>query len=302
MPVPPPRGLNSQPIMNRFLVILKRPLLALLLFLLFQAMAGLAVMFVQMFTGEGNLLDNVSNRVFDAQLMGIATFACNVLMALSSLYLFRRSLYAKSNFVPSSTTWKRSLIALGGCILGAIALDLLSELLALPNILEEQMTDMCREPWGVLAIAIGAPLGEEIMFRWGIIGHMLRRNSSVPTAILVSAVLFGLMHMNPAQVFFAAAMGIMLGILYWRSGNIIWPIILHVLNNSVACLQVWLLGDKIKEYSMVKAIGGTSTAWSAIAILLLLAVAILWWYAIGGRKESIPQSATNTDNTSQETL
>ena len=164
------------------------------------------------------------------------------------------------------------------------------------------MIEMCRNPWGMLAIAIGAPLGEEIMFRWGIMGHMLRRNSSVPTAILVSAVLFGLMHMNPAQVFFATAMGIMLGILYWRSGNIIWPIILHVLNNSVACLQVWLLGDKIKEYSMVKAIGGTSTAWSAIAILLLLAVAVLWWYAIDSRKESIPQSATYTENGSQGAL
>ena len=288
--------------MNRFFVILKRPLLALLLFLLFQAMGGVFVLLMQMLTGEGSLLENISDRIFDARLMGMSTVFFNFAIAIACLFLFRRSLYLKSNFVPSSTPWKRSLIALGGCILGAIALDLLSELLALPNILEEQMTDMCREPWGVLAIAIGAPLGEEIMFRWGIMGHMLRRNSSVPTAILVSAVLFGLMHMNPAQVFFAAAMGIMLGILYWRSGNIIWPIILHILNNSVACLQVWLLGDKVKEYSMVKAIGGTSTAWSAIAILLLLAVAILWWYAIGGRKESIPQSATNTANTSQETL
>lgn len=286
MPVPPPRGLNSQPIMNRFLVILKRPLLALLLFLLFQAMAGLVVMFIQMFTGGGNLLDNVSNRVFDVRLMGIATFACNVLMALSCLFLFRRSLYLKSNFVPSSTTWKRSLTALGGCILGAIALDLLSELLVLPNILEEQMIDMCRNPWGMLAIAIGAPLGEEIMFRWGIMGHMLRRNSSVPTAILVSAVLFGLMHMNPAQVFFATAMGIMLGILYWRSGNIIWPIILHVLNNSVACLQVWLLGDKVKEYSLVDTFGGNTMAWYAIGILSTLSISVLCYYALNGKRVS----------------
>ena len=278
MPVPPPRGLNSQPIMNRFLVILKRPLLALLLFLLFQAMAGLVVLFVQMFSGGGNLLDNVSNRVFDAQLMGIATFACNVLMALSCLFLFRRSLYLKSNFVPSSTTWKRSLIALGGCILGAIALDLLSELLALPNILEEQMTDMCREPWGMLAIAVGAPLGEEVMFRWGIMGHMLRRNVSAPLAIVVSSVLFGLLHMNPAQVFFATAMGIMLGILYWRSGNLLWPFLLHFFNNSWACLQVWYMGDKIRDYSMVEAVGGTTMAWVMIVVLLLICIVILWWY------------------------
>ena len=288
--------------MNRFFVILKRPLLALLLFLLFQAMGGVFVLLMQMLTGEGSLLENISDRIFDARLMGMSTVFFNFAIAIACLILFRRSLYSQSNYTPCSVSWKKSMVAMLGCILGTIALDLLSELISLPNIVEDQMIDMCREPWGMLAIAIGAPLGEEIMFRWGIMGHMLRRNSSVPTAILVSAVLFGLMHMNPAQVFFATAMGIMLGIQYWRSGNIIWPIILHILNNSVACLQVWLLGDKIKEYSMVKAIGGTSTAWSAIAILLLLAVAILWWYAIGGRKESIPQSATDTENTSQETL
>ena len=250
-------------------------------------------MVVQMFTGGGNLLDNVSERLFDARLVGIATFACNVLMAVSCLFLFRRSLYANSNsaYVPSSTRWTRSLVAIGGCILGTIALDLLSELVALPNIMEEQMIGMCREPWGMLAIAIGAPLGEEVMFRWGIMGHMLRRNCSAPMAIVVSAVLFGLLHMNPAQVFFAGAMGIMLGILYWRSGSLLWPFLLHFLNNSVACLQVWLLGDGVKEYSMVASVGGTSASWGIIAVLLLLCTGILWWYVCG--KESVKQKTEN---------
>jgi membrane protease YdiL (CAAX protease family) len=277
-------GSNILQYMNKFLVIIKRPLIALLLFLMFQTMAGFVVLAVQMFTGSGNIWNNASGKIFDAQLMGIATLACNVLLAVSCLTLFRRSLYTNNSYAPSTTSWKRSLLALGGCILGTIAMNLLSELIALPNIMEEQMLGMCREPWGILAIAIGAPLGEEIMFRWGIMGHMLRRNSSVPTAILVSAVLFGLMHMNPAQVFFATAMGIMLGILYWRSGNIIWPIILHVLNNSVACLQVWLLGDKIKEYSLVDTFGGNGMAWSMVAILSVLCAGILAWYAGGKEK------------------
>ena len=142
------------------------------------------------------------------------------------------------------------------------------------------MIAMCREPWGILAIAIGAPIGEEVMFRWGIMGHLFRRNVSVPASILVSALLFGLMHMNPAQVFFAAAMGIMLGILYWCSGNILWSIFLHVLNNSVACLQVLLLGDKVKEYSLVETLGGNMPAWYAIGLLSILAIGILWWYLL----------------------
>ncbi|MBR5576559.1 MAG: CPBP family intramembrane metalloprotease [Bacteroidaceae bacterium] len=271
--------------MNRFFVILKRPLLALLLFLLFQAMGGVFVLLMQMLTGEGSLLENISDRIFDARLMGISTVFFNFAIAIACLILFRRSLYSQSNYAPCSVSWKKSMVAMLGCILGTIALDLLSELISLPNIVEDQMIDMCREPWGMLAIAIGAPIGEEIMFRWGIMGHMLRRNSSVPTAILVSAVLFGLMHMNPAQVFFAAAMGIMLGILYWRSGNILWPIILHVLNNSVACLQVWLLGDKVKEYSLVDTFGGNTMAWYAIGILSTLSISVLCYYALNGKRE-----------------
>ena len=271
--------------MNRFFVILKRPLLALLLFLLFQAMGGVFVLLMQMLTGEGSLLENISDRIFDARLMGMSTVFFNTAIAIACLILFRRSLYSQSNYAPCSVSWKKSMVAMLGCILGTIALDLLSELISLPNIVEDQMIDMCREPWGMLAIAIGAPIGEEIMFRWGIMGHMLRRNSSVPTAILVSAVLFGLMHMNPAQVFFAAAMGIMLGILYWRSGNILWPIILHVLNNSVACLQVWLLGDKVKEYSLVDTFGGNTMAWYAIGILSTLSISVLCYYALNGKRE-----------------
>ena len=271
--------------MNRFFVILKRPLLALLLFLLFQAMGGVFVLLMQMLTGEGSLLENISDRIFDARLMGISTVFFNFAIAIACLILFRRSLYSQSNYAPCSVSWKKSMVAMLGCILGTIALDLLSELISLPNIVEDQMIDMCREPWGMLAIAIGAPIGEEIMFRWGIMGHLLRRNISVPTAILVSALLFGLMHMNPAQVFFAAAMGIMLGILYWRSGNILWPIILHVLNNSVACLQVWLLGDKVKEYSLVDTFGGNTMAWYAIGILSTLSISVLCYYALNGKRE-----------------
>lgn len=266
--------------MNRFFVILKRPLLALLLFLLFQAMGGIFVLLVQMFTGEGTLLENISDRIFDASLMGISTFFFNIAIAVVCLILFRRSIYTQSNYAPRSVNWKKSMVAMLGCILGTIALDLLSELIALPNIMEDQMIAMCREPWGILAIAIGAPIGEEVMFRWGIMGHLFRRNVSVPASILVSALLFGLMHMNPAQVFFAAAMGIMLGILYWCSGNILWSIFLHVLNNSVACLQVLLLGDKVKEYSLVETLGGNMPAWYAIGLLSILAIGILWWYLL----------------------
>ena len=158
--------------------------------------------------------------------------------------------------------------------------------MALPNIVEDQMIAMCRNPWGILAIAIGAPLGEEVMFRWGIMGHMLRRHSGVALSVIVSSLLFGVAHMNPAQVFFAAAMGVMLGILYYRSGSLLLPLLLHALNNSLACVQVWMLGDRIKEFSLVETIGGNVMAWYAIGLLLMLSISILWWYVENGKRKT----------------
>lgn len=275
--------------MNRFLVILKRPLLAMLLFMIFQVAATFLALILQAFSGDGSVLDNISQGEFDAQLAGIASLVTNVLMAGTCLWLFRRGIYTQSRHKPSSTPWKRSVMALLGCIVGTMSLNLLAELLALPNVMEEQMLAMCQDPWGIAAIALGAPLGEEIVFRWGIMGHMLRRNCTVAVSVMVSAALFGVLHVNPAQVFFASAMGVMLGILYWKSGNIFWPILLHILNNSVACLLVWIMGTEAKDFSMADFIGGNTVAWSAAGILAALCTGILWWYAIGGKKQTEQQ-------------
>lgn len=284
--------LYAEEIMNRFFVILKRPLLAILLFLLFQVLASFVVWLIQMFTGAGSPLDNLSSWIFDPRLMGIALFSCNLLLALSCLVLFRRSLYTRTAYVPRTAPWRSSAIAFIGCILGTIGLNLVSELVALPNLLEHQMLMMLREPWGIAAIALGAPLGEEIMFRWGIMGHMLHKGVGIGASVMASALLFGLMHMNPAQVFFAAAMGIFLGILYWRSGSILLPFLFHAFNNSVPCLLVWVYGDKAMEFSLVRGIGGNTTAWSAACLLIALSAGIMWWYAGGKDSDDKAQQTT----------
>ncbi len=248
--------------MSRLLVILKRPLLAIFLMLLLQAVAGLVVVIAPGITP-----------------LSIALLAVDAVICLASLAIFRRGQYTPSSYVPSSTSPGQDLCGLLGCIFGIIALDLMTELLAIPNLMEEQMIDICLNPWSVVAIALAAPLGEELLFRWGIMGHLLHRNMSVPTSIFVSALLFGVIHLNPAQVFFATAMGVLLGILYWKSGNILLPVLLHILNNSVACAQVWLLGDDIHTFNPIASLGGPTVAWSTVAVCTALCVGIMWRYA-----------------------
>lgn len=272
--------------MNRFLINLKLPLLAILLFFLFQVVASFSVVLIQAVVNGRSLLDSFVANVLDVSTMGIVSVLANVLIAVSCLFLFRRNRYTEKISLPPPAPLPQSLLAFVACIAATIALDLLSELMALPNIVEDQMIAMCRNPWGILAIAIGAPLGEEVMFRWGIMGHMLRRHSGVALSVIVSSLLFGVAHMNPAQVFFAAAMGVMLGILYYRSGSLLLPLLLHALNNSLACVQVWMLGDRIKDFSLVETIGGNVMAWYAIGLLLMLSISILWWYVENGKRKT----------------
>ena len=88
----------------------------------------------------------------------------------------------------------------------------------------------------VVVAVIGAPLIEEIVFR-GIVFRSLRRVSPPWVAILVSSVLFGLYHMNTVQIVYATFMGLVAGIIYEKSNNLLFPILVHVANNLVAAIQ-----------------------------------------------------------------
>ena len=70
------------------------------------------------------------------------------------------------------------------------------------------------------------------------------------TAIIVSSLIFGVVHMNPAQIPFAFLLGMMFGWLYYRTGSLLPGIIGHVLNNSVATANMLLYGDVTIEEQM----------------------------------------------------
>lgn len=73
---------------------------------------------------------------------------------------------------------------------------------------------------------------EELLFRGAILTNLLPFGRS--NAILISSLLFALMHQNPQQIFSAFVAGIILGVLYEMAGSI-WPcVLLHILNSFAA--------------------------------------------------------------------
>ncbi len=125
--------------------------------------------------------------------------------------------------------------------------NVLMEWLPLPDLMEQTFMAMTDEPLGVLSMALLAPLVEELMFRGAIQGYLLHRCSRPWVAIVVSALVFGIIHMNPQQVVYATSLGIVFGWIYYRTRSLLPVIVGHVLNNSVAVVAMWLWGTEDME-------------------------------------------------------
>ena len=87
-------------------------------------------------------------------------------------------------------------------------------------------------PWVTLLCAsIVAPVAEELFFRKALIDRLSRFHPM--DAILFSALLFGLIHGNLTQFLYAFPIGVLFGIIYWRTKNIRYTILLHVAMNTI---------------------------------------------------------------------
>ena len=90
--------------------------------------------------------------------------------------------------------------------------------------------------------SIAAPVFEEIMFR-GFLLPSLTRYLSVTSAIFISAFIFAIAHLSLSEVLPLMTLGIVLGIVYTRSRNLLAPILLHALWNSGTLISLFVLGS-----------------------------------------------------------
>jgi len=85
----------------------------------------------------------------------------------------------------------------------------------------------------IIGIGIMAPLVEELIFR-GFVYAKLNKAFPIWATILIQAALFGLIHGNLIQISYAFFIGIILGILVYKSKSIYPAIILHIINNTIS--------------------------------------------------------------------
>ncbi|PKO96373.1 MAG: hypothetical protein CVU12_05410 [Bacteroidetes bacterium HGW-Bacteroidetes-7] len=86
-----------------------------------------------------------------------------------------------------------------------------------------------------IAVVLFAPILEEIFCR-GIILRGLLVHLSPSKAILWSAIMFGIMHLNPWQAIPAFMLGLLMGWIYYRTHSIWIVILIHLVNNGFSYL------------------------------------------------------------------
>ncbi|HEX3028447.1 MAG TPA: type II CAAX endopeptidase family protein [Clostridia bacterium] len=88
---------------------------------------------------------------------------------------------------------------------------------------------------GILVIGGSAGICEEIMFR-GVIQRGFERFGAAGS-IIITAILFGLLHRDMQRLFGTAALGALIGFLVYRSNSIFTGMLAHFSNNSIAVLM-----------------------------------------------------------------
>ncbi len=98
-----------------------------------------------------------------------------------------------------------------------------------------------------LSVGVLAPILEELLFRKFLIDRMRKYGEVI--SILVSAGLFALFHQNFAQFVYTFSAGVMLGYLYYRTGNYWLTTLLHAIFNCIGGVLPTLLLPKILALS-----------------------------------------------------
>ncbi len=85
-----------------------------------------------------------------------------------------------------------------------------------------------------------APLAEEVFFR-GLLYRWLRGRWGIWVGVIVSSLIFGLLHGEISIVVATAFLGAMMALVYEYSGSLWMPLMIHVANNGVKILLLYVM-------------------------------------------------------------
>lgn len=142
-------------------------------------------------------------------------------------------------------------------------------------------------------MALLPAIGEELFFRGALQKALLRLSEKPWLAIIVSSIVFALLHGTFFKLMPIFTLGIILGVVYHVTRNLWYSILIHFLNNAFAVLSVYYAG---RSETLKKLSGdGFTVPFFAALISLVAGIAVIYFIK---RKsdEVLPEVITNEDN------
>ena len=164
------------------------------------------------------------------------------LLALAIAARSPQGLTARLGLGPSRLPWSLLALLVVGMLSLSFALDGASKVFELPHSdaieqLESRLSGT-RGPAltvALLSFALVPGVAEELLCR-GLVQRGLQVRFGPATAIVLAALFFGALHMDPVYSFLAAALGLYLGAIAYLAGSVRASITCHAVNNAAAVL------------------------------------------------------------------
>ncbi|MDP2724402.1 MAG: type II CAAX endopeptidase family protein [Bacteroidales bacterium] len=133
-------------------------------------------------------------------------------------------------------------------------------LLPMPEFMKKIFLELANQNgiFSFVAIVIVAPILEELIFR-GIILNGLLRKYSPAKSIIISSILFGIVHLNPWQFIGALIIGLFSGWIYYKTRKLTLAIMIHFVNNLIAFIGMQFTdAETMMNESLTELYGGTA--------------------------------------------
>lgn len=147
----------------------------------------------------------------------------------------------------------------------AFLTDITTKLLPpMPAFLEEAMKQLLDAPLWVtlISVSVFAPFFEEWLCRGMIMRGLLGRMSPF-AAITVSAAFFAVIHLNPWQAIPAFILGLLFGLVYYKTGSLKLTMLMHCVNNTMAAIF-----SRIPDFRDAEAFIDVMNPWTYAGICL----------------------------------
>lgn len=126
---------------------------------------------------------------------------------------------------------------------GTLALSFVADAVAallpeMPESLKKMLESMVSGNFFInfLCVSLFAPLFEEWLCRGMVLRGLLSNGLKPVWAVIISALFFALIHLNPWQAIPAFLLGCLFGLVYYRTGSLKLTMLMHFVNNTFALI------------------------------------------------------------------